>query len=178
MSSVRYVLHQRGVTLIEVLVALLIFSIGMLGVAGLLMMAARSVHGAYLRTQVTFLAQGMADRMSANLVGVWKGYYNGAYPAPGTQSCAGGCTPQQLAEHDKVRWSSQLDTFLPAGSQAEIHCRQTGVAYAPTADQLALRPSYGGSCSMTVTWPERAAGSDTRRDGAQPTQTFAWEFQP
>jgi type IV pilus assembly protein PilV len=72
--------YQRGITLIEVLVAVLIFSIGLLGVAGLLVMSVRSNHAAYLRTQVTFLAQSMADRMQANPIGVWSGDYNGRYP--------------------------------------------------------------------------------------------------
>lgn len=170
--------RQRGITLIEVLIALLIFSIGLMGVAGLLVMSARSVHTAYLRTQVTFLAQSMADRMSANVIGVWRGYYNGSYPSSGVQRCTQGCTPQQLAEHDKGLWSSQLATFLPSATKAKISCSAAGVSYTPTPDQVALRPSYGGSCDMTITWMERGVTMDGASTEDQSLQTFAWEFQP
>jgi type IV pilus assembly protein PilV len=178
MSFMQHASHQRGITLIEVLMALLIFSIGLMGVAGLLVMSARSVHTAYLRTQVTFLAQSMADRMSANVIGVWKGYYNGSYPGLGAHSCAQSCTPQQLAEHDKALWSSQLATFLPPATKAKINCGGAGASYTPTQDQLALRPPYGGSCSMTITWAERGVTVDGVGAEDQSLQTFAWEFQP
>lgn len=169
---------QRGVTLIEVLVALLIFSVGLIGTAGLLVMSARSSQGAYVRTQVTFLAQGMADRMQANPMGVWRGDYNGDYPNPRRQDCTAGCTPRQLAVRDKGVWSEQLTTFLSSDARANISCSGTGLAYVPRADEIALRPPYGGTCKMKVSWTEQgigAAGSD-KNDHAQ--ETFAWEFQP
>ena len=174
----QHALPQRGITLIEVLLTLLIFSIGLMGVAGLLVMSARSIHAAYLRTQVTFLAQSMADRMGANAVGIWKGYYNGTYPSSGAQSCADGCTPQQLAEHDKALWSSQLATFLPTGVKATIRCSNAGVAYVPAPEQVMLRPPYGGSCSMSITWAEREVAVSKSNSNDRSLQTFAWEFQP
>ena len=169
---------QQGVTLIEVLVAILIFSVGLIGVAGLLVMSARSTDSAYLRSQVTFLAQGMADRMQANPVGVWSGDYNGSFPTATRQDCTAGCTPRQLAVHDKGVWDSQLKTFLPDDAQANILCSSSGLAYVPASDQWGLRPPYGGTCTMTVSWIEPGiglAGSD-KNDHAR--QTFAWEFQP
>ena len=169
---------QRGITLIEVLVAVLIFSIGLLGVAGLLVMSVRSNHAAYLRTQVTFLAQSMADRMQANPIGVWGGDYNGRYPIRSTQACDSGCGPKQQALHDQGVWSSQLQSFLPAGAQATIACNQTGLAYIPGSDQLALQPPYGGSCKMTMTWTELGAGLMASDEGDRSQQTSAWEFQP
>lgn len=169
---------QQGVTLIEVLVAMLIFSIGLMGVAALFIMAARSNHAAYLRTQVTFLAQNMADRMRANPMGVWAGDYNGAYPDASRQDCSAGCTPRQLAAHDRGVWSSELHTFLPAKAKARITCSHRGVAYVPSSAQMPLRPPYGGNCAMTITWNERAPDLAGGSTDERPPQTFAWEFQP
>ncbi|MFC3651078.1 type IV pilus modification protein PilV [Dyella humi] len=163
----------RGVTLIEVLVAMLVFSVGLIGASGLMAVAARSNQAAYLRTQVTFLAQNMAERMQANPIGVWNGDYNGSYPDASGQDCAAGCTPAQLVLHDRQRWSSQLKTFLPPGAQASIRCSHGGLAYAPTREQILQQPPYGGSCSMFVSWPERRLV-----DADAPPQIFAWEFQP
>lgn len=165
--------YSRGVTLIEVLVAMLVFSLGLIGAAGLMAMAARANQAAYLRTQVSFLAQNMADRMQANLVGVWNGDYDGNYPDANTQSCTAGCAPRQLALYDRQRWSSQLETFLPPGTTASIRCDQGGVRLAPSREQIAMRPPYGGSCLMDIRWAERGS-----IDADAPPQTFAWEFQP
>jgi type IV pilus assembly protein PilV len=52
------------------------------------------------------------------------------------------------------------------------------VSYTPTPDQVALRPSYGGSCDMTITWMERGVTVDGASAEGQSLQTFAWEFQP
>lgn len=169
--------RQRGASLIEVMIAVLIFSIGLIGLAGLLVMATRSNQSAYLRTQVAFLAHNMADRMGANPVGVWGGDYDGAYPVSANQDCtSAGCTPAQLATHDKGLWSSQLATFLPAGATANIACSKDNTGYTPTPDQVNMRPPYGGTCHMTLTWSERGAGDKSKRIAAP--QTFAWEFQP
>ena len=55
--------RQRGISLIEVMMSVLIFSIGLIGLAGLMVMSTRSNHSAYLRTQATFLANNMVDQI-------------------------------------------------------------------------------------------------------------------
>ncbi|WP_266167877.1 type IV pilus modification protein PilV [Dyella subtropica] len=174
--------RQRGVSLIEVMVAVLIFSIGMIGLAGLLMMATRSNHAAYLRTQVVFLASSMMDRMRANPVGVWNGDYNRSdYPAAASITAISACdnqacTPVQLATRDQNLWSSQLTTFLP-DPQASIVCTSTGSPGFDPSAPVNLRPPYGGDCTMIIQWAERGAG-DTKGHSALAPQRFVWRFQP
>lgn len=170
---------QRGFSLLEVLIAVFIFSIGLLGMAALMAMSARSNHSAYLRTQVAFLADNMADRMRANPVGVWGGLYNSdAYPVlSGSAACdaTSPCDPAAVAVRDKVLWSRLLDSQLP-GAGARIRCSgMDAVGYNPSA-QIGMRPPYGGTCSMTVSWIERGAGDRHHADAA--AQVFGWEFQP
>ena len=172
--------RQRGVSLIEVMMAVLIFSIGLIGLAGLMVMSTRSNHAAYLRTQVTFLANNMADRMSANPTAVWQGTYNANnYPISASTAanndCSSACSPAALAQADQRKWSSQLRTFLPSPS-AKIACGGvTTAGYDPTS-QINFRPPYGGTCKMTIQWSERGAGDKNNR--ASNPQTFVWEFQP
>lgn len=167
--------RQRGVSLIEVLIAVLIFSLGLIGLAGLLVFATQSNHAAYLRTQATFLANSMADRMRANSVGVWQNNYNSAsYPVTGTPpDCSGGCVPADLAKRDQILWSTMLTGLLP-GAKADIECDQSKMTYVATTTDLTRRPPYGGACTMTITWNERGIADDR---SAKP-QTFAWVFQP
>ncbi len=170
--------RQRGVSLIEVMMAVLIFSIGLIGLASLMVMATRSNHAAYLRTQVVFLANSMAGRMSGNPIAIWKGNYNGSYPVSSSVvGCASGspCNPADLATHDQRLWSAQLNTFLP-NPVATIACSGVGtVGYDPTS-QLPMRPPYGGTCKMKIAWSEQGAGNQSN-SGNTP-QTFTWEFQP
>ncbi|HEV7123607.1 MAG TPA: type IV pilus modification protein PilV [Rhodanobacter sp.] len=172
-------LRQRGVSLIEVLVAVLVFSIGLIGLAGLVVMSTRSTHVGYLRTQATFLANNMAERMSANPAAVWtKGYDSTAYPvSAGTVGCdaTAPCDAAGIAVHDQQIWSAQLKAFLP-NPKATIACTDvTSVTYNPSG-KMAQRPPYGGNCAMTISWTERGAGDQTHRSGTP--QIFAWNFQP
>lgn len=168
--------HQQGFSILEVLIAVLVFSLGMIGLAGLLIFAIQSNHVAFLRTQATFLAHNMANRMGANPAGVWANDYNGTYPVPGatvaSASCTAGCTPVQLANYDMKIWSSQLTTFLPS-AKGSIACTDAGLAYKPTAAQYNLRPPYGGRCTMTLSWNEARV-----QNGSQVLHTFEWVFQP
>lgn len=171
-------MRSRGFSLVEVLVAVLIFSLGLLGLAGLLVVSTQSSHASYLRTQVGFMAEQMANRMRANPQGVWAGQYDSAaYPISGTPpACdsAVGCSPPQVALRDQILWSHQLQQFLPAGASAAVQCTQPAGGPAVSAAQFAYRPPYAGTCSMTVTWTETALAR-----GATPSaQTFAWVFQP
>ena len=61
---------SRGFTLLEILIAVGVLSIGLLGIAGLQALGQRSNHSAYLRSQATALAYDMIDRMRANKAGV------------------------------------------------------------------------------------------------------------
>ncbi|THF64431.1 type IV pilus modification protein PilV [Pseudothauera rhizosphaerae] len=57
--------HQQGTSLLEILVAVVILSVGLLGVAGLQLTSLQSGYSAYQRSQATWLANDLADRMQA-----------------------------------------------------------------------------------------------------------------
>lgn len=167
--------HVRGVSLIEVLMAVLVFSIGLIGLSSLLITSFRSNQVGYQRTQAEFLAMSMADRMRANPLGVWSGSYNStSYPISITQTCSNvsACPPAKVALRDQSMWSTQLTTYLP-NATASIACTNGATA---NATQLLVRPPYAGNCVMRINWTERAAGDSTHQDAA--TRTYVWNFQP
>jgi type IV pilus assembly protein PilV len=177
---------QRGVSLIEVLMAVLIFCIGLIGLAGLLVMATRSNHTAYIRTQVTFLAGSMADRMRANPYAVWENKYDSdVYPLTLTETkcdATTSCAPENVAKRDQWLWSTMLKDSLPGVGKTSIKCDKSKAGFDPVS-QIGMRPPYGGSCTMTITWAERGvADSDDRTDatktGLAGLQSFTWVFQP
>jgi len=119
-SKISAIPRIRGFTLLEVLIAVVVLSIGLLGIAGLQAVGQRSNHSAYLRSQATALAYDMIDRMRANTAGVLSGAYNavdttaGTYSNPGCDTAT--CSSSQMAQYDMYEWQQELATQLPTGN--------------------------------------------------------------
>lgn len=98
-----------GFTLVEILVAVVVLAIGLLGLAGLQATSLRFNNSAYHRSQATNLAYDMADRMRVNRQAAIAGDYNIATtdPAP---------TGTTLADIDRAEWRSALANTLPMGT--------------------------------------------------------------
>jgi len=108
--------REAGFSLIEVLVAVLVVSLGMLGAAALQANALRSNQGSYERTQVAILSQGIFDAMRANLAGVDSGAYN----TNGWACAASGSG--SLAASDLSRWIDQVHAQMNPGACAQVSC--------------------------------------------------------
>lgn len=108
--------HQTGFTLLEVLVAFLILSIGLIGLAGLQVSGIKVGRDAYFESQAQILASNISDRMRANLDGVTDGDYN-AGSASTTANCrtTTGCSTSNLASDDLALWQAAVSTRLPSG---------------------------------------------------------------
>ena len=108
---------QSGFSLIEVLVAALVLSIGLVGVAALQALSLQNNQSSFMRSQATALAYDLADRARANLSSATNNLYNPA-TATLTTSCLTtvGCSPQQLAQHDLAEWTAAVATALPMGT--------------------------------------------------------------
>lgn len=106
-------MRQKGFTLIEVLVAMVVLSIGLLGLAGMMATTMRNNHSAYHRTQATWMAYDMLDRIRANREVALAGSNNYniavATPAPASTTPAG---------EDLVDWKGRLAANLPGGDGA------------------------------------------------------------
>jgi len=104
-----------GLTLIEVLVSLLILSIGILGLATLQTASLNFNAGASQRTQATVLAHDMAERMRGNRQAALANAYNIAFedPAP---ACAAPSLTGTVAAQDISAWRMALACRLPLGT--------------------------------------------------------------
>ncbi len=110
---------SKGFSLIEVLVSMLILSLGLLGVAGLQTTSLRSNQTAYFRSQATAAASDIIDRMRANPQGVAAGKYDAIDTAslPSDPNCiASGCNAENLADHDIIDWATNTLSSLPSGA--------------------------------------------------------------
>jgi type IV pilus assembly protein PilV len=157
--------HTRGLSLLEVLIALVLLMAGMLALAGLQTVSLANNHSAYLRSQAVIQAHDMADRMYANSAGVQAGDYNSISGIPSnpptclttatsTQILAGiACTPAQMAVFDGWEWNTANANVLPSG---------VGTVAGPDGN---------GVYTVTLSWLEHETdGTDTK--------TFAFQVKP
>ncbi len=122
--------RQRGITLVESLVALIVLSVGMLGIAGLYVSSLKAERTAQTRGQAIILVNDMIDRIRAN-ASARDAYdlqkaYSGSPVSHGCVAGAGNCTSSQLAEDDLSRWIDSVKFALPSYQSVEV-----SVALAP-----------------------------------------------
>ena len=146
MKHLHNIKNSRGFTIVEALVALVVLSIGMLGMAGLFVTTLRSGGSAISRMQAVSLASDMADRIRANPDG------QSAYAAAAATSigCMGSsttpCTSATMAANDLFVWQTEIANTLPGSPTGTV-------AFVPSAGAVP------GTYTITVTWSE--AGQST-----------------
>lgn len=114
-----------GIAMIEVLVTVVILSVGLLGAAGMQVATVKQTNNSGLRTQALILAKDMVRRIRTNRnavldsnnisVGSYLKAQNAAFPSTALTTCLSGgdCTPSQIAQADLVIWSRLLQNSLP-----------------------------------------------------------------
>jgi len=131
-----------GFTLLEVMVALVIFAIGLLGLAGLQAQSVQYSHSAYLRSQATFHAYDILEKMRANRAVALTGNYNATFSSTGTDNgCydnAGNCSAIELAQHDIFDWKQLLASI--DGGDGTVALDLTGTTF-----------------TIIVTWTDRSS---------------------
>lgn len=151
--------RQRGFSLIEVLVAMFVLSIGMLGIGALFVSSLQDSSSAIYRTRAINFAEDMADRIRSNPLGR-AGYAVSYTDSGGDNKCADTagtpavvCTEAELAAHDVYTWKQAIASAslgLPGGKAQVVVNNGTNP------------PTY----TVTVAWTER--GED---------QTYTTSFQ-
>jgi type IV pilus assembly protein PilV len=153
-----------GFSLIEVLVALIIVSVGLLGIAKMQALAYSSTGIASKRSLAAIEGSSLASSMSAN-----RAYWAALTAAATTNvvgtvitstdpalvaapNCLSGgvapCTPSQIAGYDMNAWATALKKILP-NDKATITCASTGGAL-PV------------NCVITMTWTENQAAINSQ----------------
>ena len=154
-------LRQQGLSLIEVMIALAVFSFGLLALAALMASGLKYNTSALHRSYATSQAYDIAERMRANHLGLVDGFYNNlgaSSTLPNCVSfvseCESTCDSEAMALYDARQWNNYNACLLPQGSG--------------TVSLASRNPDI---YTITVSWNDD-------RDSATPDDSFIVEFQP
>lgn len=156
---------QRGSSLIEAMVAILVLSISALGYAAQQLQGISQNSSALWRTKATQLAYEMADRLRANQGGVAAGSFNLPATSVARTAVVGGegaacgsttpCSPTAMAALDYAQWQADVAGSMPGGTG--VICLtstpDTGTAANPDCDGL------GTTFAIKVFWTEKTTPS-------------------
>ncbi|WP_419834790.1 type IV pilus modification protein PilV [Endozoicomonas atrinae] len=150
--------RNNGFTMIEVLVAMIIISVGLLGIAGLVVESRKNIVEVQQRSIALQLAEDLLARINANNSGLAS--YNGtitAAPAqPGTlcNAANSNCTPAQTAAFDLWQWGSAL-----YGNEVQTAANtNAGGLISP----LACININNTDVTLTIVWRGKFTRPDTR----------------
>ncbi|MGH8460238.1 MAG: type IV pilus modification protein PilV [Stenotrophobium sp.] len=190
MTRLRY--RMLGFTMIEVLIALIVLTLGLLGVAGLQIYGVRNTNNSYYRSQAAIVMNDMAERIYANVPAVQQGQYGGfdsrnvdcARPPDSlcvretAGSGAVACTSKQMAAYDTFAATCGLPQdsgsrgggvadLLPGG-RVQTDCLDAAGAVLASCER-------GARVRVLVSWSERQAKGE---GGALIGQSMQMLVQP
>lgn len=143
---------QRGITLIESLIAIVIAALGILGILGVQMRTLTDTSTTVRRAQAIRLIEDLSERMKVNpnALANLNSYVSGFDNKPSPGSCATGCSPAEQAAYDLAIWKQTVTNSLPLG--------QASIFLAPGESQAANRRQLG----VIISWRENEqAGNKT-----------------
>ncbi|WP_266156430.1 type IV pilus modification protein PilV [Dyella silvatica] len=157
---------SQGFSLIEVLVAVLVVSIGLLGIASTLLTATSSATSSYVRQQAVQYTYDILERMRANASVAHDPTSGNPYivaaaaagSAPSPNCSTATCTPAQMAAFDVWQWQSGLQADVPGGLGS--------VAVSAGTDNTTI-------VTITVTWSDQPAQTTLSRGTLSSTSTLS-----
>ncbi len=163
--------RQSGLTLVEILIAALILSVGLLSLAGLQVASLKSIQGATHKQQASFMIHELFERMRSNRAGVLAGDYNTAdglgsgvsidcstaiNPDCGSSTA---CSTAELAAYDlhTVQCGSNATGVVSSGVGVQI----INGSFAVTCTAPAVTPPLCSSdVAVSFFWTERLSDKD------------------
>jgi type IV pilus assembly protein PilV len=136
--------RQRGITLLESLVAIVVAALGILGILGVQMRTLTDTQTTVRRAQAIRLIEDLGERMKVNpnALADINTYTSGFANEPTPGSCASGCNPSQLTAYDLAVWKQTVKNTLPLGQASIFLAPGEGAGVNPNRRQLGVVISW------------------------------------
>ncbi|WP_252176442.1 type IV pilus modification protein PilV [Endozoicomonas sp. 4G] len=145
---------ETGFGLIEVLISVVIFMVGILGMAGMQAQAVRATQDSLQRSQAIWLANEMSERMKVNVQGVGSGRYQSTAQAASSNLssyCAGPAPRQCIANSCTADEMADFDVH-------DLMCRNARVSNQQLTISCSATPCNSGeTVSITLKWETRGS---------------------
>ncbi len=155
---------QRGFSLVEAMISLIVIAVGLLGLSGMQMASVKGTNTAHFRTSANLLALSLGDRMRANKNGVRDNLYNTNNPAiAGALNCATAppnCSAIEPCDSLNTAIRDIHDTMCGVGmgglstsllnGQLTVQCMDR----TPGAAPFAIACGYKVPHEITITWDD------------------------
>ena len=175
---------QRGITLLESLVAIVVMALGILGILGVQMRTLSDTQTGVRRAQAIRLIEDMGERMKANpsALANLSSYVSNFAASPTVPSCASGCTAANLATYDVAVWKRTVRESLPLGKasifvapgEADGTRRQLGVIVAWRENERdGMSTTDKAAINATLT---AGAGTDTATNACPADHTCHLQY--
>jgi type IV pilus assembly protein PilV len=155
-SGIKYK-RSRGVTFVELLVAVVVMSIGILGVAALQALSLQQNRSALFRAEANQLANDMLDRIRANPGGNYAPVAIDAEPATATNCYLSDCNSALMAAFDISSWKCQLNSIDPDGDTYDI-CSTLNITSSLPEGAGAVTQA-GSTYSIEIQWVDDSKGT-------------------
>lgn len=160
--------QQSGLSLLEVLIATVVLSTGLLGLAGLQIAGMKTTHNSYQMQQATWIVHDLLEHMRANRVAALAGQYNVATPCTDTPpACASGtCTAANMAKYDLFRVRCGTDVSISntlINGALTVACFDPPPSGSPVVDPPA---DCNQGVTVSLQWDERNATRQADFDGS------------
>ena len=106
--------QQIGSSMIEVLVTMIIISLGLLGQAAMIAHASKSNNAAFMRSQATLLSYDILERLRLNRALAVAGNFNVQFVTPGSDPSAA-ISGSTIDKNELRDWKSNIEQALPSG---------------------------------------------------------------
>jgi type IV pilus assembly protein PilV len=172
--------RAAGFSLVEVMVALIVMSVGLLGIAKMRALALSSTTSARTRSIAALEASSLASTMSAD-----RTYWANVTADPVVKLSAAGavtasdgalqanatcpCTPPQIAFNDLSDWAADLNLQLP-NVQGSVNCTPMTALPSPTPTPA--------SCTISLNWTERQVVSTAQQTSTPVTINYTLHVNP
>jgi len=157
--------QSKGFSIIELLIAVLVMAVGILGIAGLQVISLQQNRSALFRAEATQMSNDIMDRIRANPTAIYAPVLIGAVPDSSARDCNSlECTPPQMAGFDIASWKCALNPENTDGDTYSI-CETLEITKTSVMSSSSL-PQGAGSVTLTATtyeitvqWVDDRAGN-------------------
>jgi len=175
---------QRGFTLLEVLISIVVLSFGLLAIAALQLKTMEFSRNANQRANASALASSLADQMLLNRAAITAENFDSQQNPPASViSCysSGGCTAAQMASNSLYEWRKAISQALPGGGGGV--CRNSVAQSLPTASVTQQQAetfdcdrATGAPYVIYIWWPDNT--NNAQLATTRTYQRFYLQVQP